>query len=70
MLKRPEREIMKKGDRVKYAFGGEFVGVIVEIGSNMLKVAWDGHATEWMPRYALEAIGAFPEPKEVIDENR
>lgn len=69
-MKRPEREIMKKGDKVKYAFGGEFVGVIVEIGSNMLKVAWHGHTTEWMPRYALELIESLPGPKEISDEGR
>lgn len=61
---------MKKGDRVKYAFGGEFVGTIVEVGSNMLKVAWEGHDTEWMPRYALELISQVPGPKEVTDEGR
>ena len=56
---------MKKGDKVKYAFGGEYVGVIVEVGSNMLRVAWEGADTEWMPRYALCLLEAVPAPREI-----
>lgn len=47
---------MKVGDLVKYTSDENFIGVIVEIGSNMFKVDWGDDETEWIPEYALEVI--------------
>ncbi len=47
---------MKVGDLVRYKFDEEYVGVIVKIGSNMLKVDWGDNKIEWLPEYALEVI--------------
>ncbi len=46
---------MKIGDLVKYVNDKTYVGMIVAIGSNMLKVKWNKVGVEeWMPEYALE----------------
>ena len=47
---------MKVGDLVKYNSDESYVGVILEVGSNMLKVDWGDKQIEWVPEYALEII--------------
>ncbi len=47
---------MKVGDLVRYKFDENFVGIIVEIGSNMFRVDWGGNKVEWLPEYALEVV--------------
>ena len=48
---------MKVGDVVRYSNDAKCKGVIVVVGSNMLKVRWDNTGVEeWMPEYALEVI--------------
>ena len=48
---------MKIGDLVRYASDKNCIGVVVAIGSNMLKIKWENSENEeWMPAYALEVI--------------
>ena len=47
---------MKVGDLIKYRFDESYVGVIIEIGSNMLRIDWGKNKIEWIPEYALEVI--------------
>ena len=47
---------MKVGDLVKYKSDESYVGVIIEVGSNMFKVDWGHDEAEWIPEYALEVI--------------
>ena len=47
---------MKVGDLVKYKHDESYVGVIIEIGSNMFRIDWGKNKIEWLPEYALEVI--------------
>jgi len=48
---------MKVGDQVSYLNDKTYTGVIIAVGSNMLRVKWNKEGVEeWMPEYALEII--------------
>lgn len=48
---------MKVGDKVNYFNDKTYAGIIIAIGSNMIRVKWNKEGVEeWMPQYALELI--------------
>ena len=49
--------IFKKGSLVRYIHDNKCVGLIIAIGSNMIKIRWRNTGVEeWMPEYALEVF--------------
>ena len=57
VFKDNDMKSFKVGDQVNYLNDKTYVGFIIAIGSNMIRVKWNKEGVEeWMPAYALELV--------------